>query len=154
MTAYQGLDFDREELSAAMRKNYDRIIAFVTTPEFKDLHRELRGMPPAERPAFVERVLLEPAELVKRGISVPEDVLIQTSAFGDRRPTLFAVKIFLPSKFHRAWENTNLTFDNEFVDEQVSRDPEMAWRRPLPVALQSSLIARGADLDSVILPTG
>lgn len=151
MSAYPGLDFDREELSAAMRQNYDRIIAFVTTPEFKALHQELRSLPPTDRPNFVKAVILQPPELAKRGIVVPDDFLIQTSAFGDRRPTLFAVKIFLPSKFHEAWENTNLTFDNEYEDEQVSRDPERAWRPPLPVELQNSLISKGADLDSVVL---
>jgi len=152
MGAYQGLDFSREELSAAMRQNYDRIIAFVTTTEFKALHRELRALPPTKRPDFVRRVILQPTELAKRGISVPDDILIQISAFGDRRPTLFAVKIFLPEKFHCAWENTNLTFDNEYEDEQVSRDPEMAWRAPLAVELQNSLISRGADLDNIVLP--
>jgi len=149
---YQELDFGREELADAMRRNYDRIIAFVTTPEFKALHQELRRLPPAERPGFVEGVILQPAELAKRGIVVPDDILIQTSAFGDRRPTLFAVKIFLPAKFYgKPWENVNLTFDNEYEDEQVSRDPAKAWRPPLPVVVQNSLISKGADLESVVL---
>lgn len=149
MNAYSGLDFDCQEIAAAMRLCYDRIISFVTTPEFKALHQELRGLPPTDRPNFVKAVILQPTELAKRGIVVPDDVLIQTSAFGDRRPTLFAVKIFLPSKFHKVWENVNLTFDNEYEDEQVSRGPDKAWRPPLRVELQNFLISKGANLDSV-----
>lgn len=149
MTAYPGLDFDREELSAAMRHNYNRIIAFITTPEFQALDRELRSLAPPDRPHFVRTVVLQPTELAKRGIVVPDDFLIQTSAFGDRRPTLFAIKIFLPEKFHKAWENTNFTFNNEYEEEQVTRDPDKAWRPPLRVDLQNALISQGVDLESV-----
>ena len=41
------------------------------------------------------------AERAARGFTVPEGILIQASAFGDRRPTLFAVKKFLLKKFTR-----------------------------------------------------
>jgi hypothetical protein len=146
---YHGLDFGRDELTAVMRKTYDEIIDFVATPTFKAFHKELMSLLPKDRPAFVTRVLFEPHELDKRGIVVPEGILIQTSAFGDRRPTLFAVKKLLPNKYHGVWENLNLTFDNEFKDEEVSRAPQKAWRPPLPVALQNALIANGADLESV-----
>jgi hypothetical protein len=149
MAPYPGLDFDRDELSAIMRQYYDRLIAFVTTPQFKAIHQELYSLPSEDRPRFVQTVILQPTELAKRGIIVPKGILIQTSAFGDRRPTLFAVKIFLPEKFHKAWENVNITFDNEYEDNQVSKDPQMAWRPPLPVELQNSLISKGADLESV-----
>lgn len=152
MGTYPQLEFDCEELSAAMRQSYDKLIAFVTTPQFKAMHQELRNLPPNERPNFVKTVILQPTELAKRGVVVPDGVLMQTSAFGDRRPTLFAVKTFLPSKFHKAWENVNLTFDNEYDNEQVSRAPEKAWRRPLPVSLQNWLISKGADLESVVPP--
>lgn len=151
MTTYENLEFGQVELSEAMRRNYDRIISFITTPEFKALHNEIRSLPPTDRPSFVERVILNRAELTKRGIVVPEDILIQTSAFGDRRPTLFAVKLFLPSKFHCAWENTNITFDNEYDDDSVPRSSEMAWRKPLRVNLQASLISKGADLNSAVV---
>jgi hypothetical protein len=153
-TNYQGLDFGRDELTAVMRKTYDEIIDFVTTPAFKAFHKELMSLQPKDRPVFVARVLLEPDELDKRGIVVPEGILIQTSAFGDRRPTLFAVKKLLPRKYHRAWENLNLTFDNEHEDEKVSHIPEKAWRPPLPVALQNALIAADADLESVPVERG
>jgi hypothetical protein len=149
MGNYQGLDFDREELSAAMRQGYANLIAFVTTPEFNAVHDEMRSLPQNERPRFVRTVLLEPTELARRGVVIPEDIMIQASSFGDRRPTLFAVKTWLPEKFHQAWENVNITFDNEYDDQKVHRNPEKAWRHPLPVALQEDLLSRGVDLETV-----
>lgn len=146
---YPKLEYSRPELAAAMRQTYDELIAFVTQPSFQAVYSELRRLSRAERPAFVSQVLLNPEKLEERGVHVPPGVLIQTSAFGDRRPTLFAVKKFLPVKFHNAWENVNLTFDNEYSDEDISRDPAVVWRKPLPVDLQSALIASNVDLESV-----
>ncbi|MCF3145767.1 hypothetical protein [Streptomyces platensis] len=146
---YPGLDFGQAELSAVMRETYDELIEFVTEPAFKAIHHELMDQPPQERPAYVARVLMQPDELARRGVTVPEGVLIQRSAFGDRRPTLYVVKKYLPEKYHGAWENVNLTFDNEYEDEEVPRAPELAWRPPLPVALQSELMEHGINLQSV-----
>lgn len=146
---YEGLDFDREELAAAMRTAYDELIEFVTTPEFRAVHAELMSLPLQDRPGFVMKVLLRPEELGKRGVQVPEEILIQTSAFGDRRPTLFVVKKFLPAKFHGAWENVNITFDNPFEDNEISRDPKECWRLPLPVPLQNAALAGGVDLQAL-----
>lgn len=145
--AYPGLSFTRTELAAAMRTTYDELIAFVSQPAFRRVFEELRSLPPSKRPAFVSSVLVNRPELERRGVDIPDGILVQTSAFGDRRPNLFAVKKFLPERFHVAWENVNLTFDNEHEDGEVSRDPAMAWRKPLPVALQSQLIAANARLD-------
>ena len=103
---YLGLAYGKSELAAAMRQTYDELIAFVTEPAFQVVYKELRELPTTERPAFVNNVLLRPEELEKRAVCIPPGILIQTSAFGDRRPTLFAVKKFLPVKFHDAWENS------------------------------------------------
>ncbi|HJP60218.1 MAG TPA: hypothetical protein VJ865_09465 [Gemmatimonadaceae bacterium] len=149
---YEGLDFGPVELRLAMREAYDAIIAFVATPSFRAFHEEMMGLAPAERPGFISSTLFDPAERMRRGIDLPEGILIQTSAFGDRRPTLFAVKKMMPVKYAVAWENMNLTFNNEFMDEDVSRSDENAWRPPLPVKLQNELLARGENLESV--PTG
>lgn len=146
---YLGLAYGKSELAAAMRQTYDELIAFVTEPAFQVVYKELRELPTTERPAFVNNVLLRPEELEKRAVCIPPGILIQTSAFGDRRPTLFAVKKFLPVKFHDAWENVNLTFDNEYDDEDVSRDPAVTWRKPLPVAVQNAMIEANIDLESV-----
>jgi hypothetical protein len=151
---YSNLDFDREELSKVMREHYDELIAFITQPAFRALHAEMMALPPAERPAFVMDQIVEPEALAARGIVVPEGILIQTSAFGDRRPTLFAVKKFLPEKYHVAWENVNWTFNNEYIDADVTRDPALAWRPPLPVTLQNDAIARELDIETIPLEAG
>ena len=131
---------DRERLYAAMRSSYDQLIDFVTSPAFKRLHGELMSLPPKERPAFVREVLLKDDELRKRGVERPPDLLIQRSAFGDRRPTLFCVKKWLPRDLHMFWENVNITFDNDYDDEAIPRDAT-AWRAPLPVAIQDALLS-------------
>lgn len=146
---YEGLAYGRTELAEAMRQTYAELIAFVTQPAFAAVYNELWSLPWQERPGFVRRVVLQPAELKRRGVEIPKGILIQASAFGDRRPTLFAVKKFLPKKFHNAWENVNLTFDNEYDDADISREPLVAWRKPLPVSLQDALISAGADLETV-----
>ena len=146
---YPGLDFSQAELAAAMRQTYDELIAFVATPEFRALHADVMSLPKTQRPVFVTRVVLSADERERRGITVPHGILIQVSAFGDRRPTLFVVKKFLPPRYHRAWENVNITFDNEYRDADVSRDPNMAWRPPLPVNLQHAVMASGISLDEL-----
>ncbi len=149
---YPGLDFGPEELGAIMRKTYDELIAFSATPAFRNLHLELMGKPKEERMAFVLEVILSDEERRKRGVETPEGIMFQTSAFGDRRPTLYVIKKFLPKRFHATWENVNITFDNPYDDSEVSRDPAMAWRPPLPVALQSIALSRNIPLDR--LPEG
>jgi hypothetical protein len=146
---YRDLDFGPEELSSVMRETYDELIEFVTTPGFRAMHRELMSLPPPERPAFVGRIIMQPFELGRRGIQVPEGILIETSAFGDRRPTLFVVKKYLPARYRGAWENVNITFDSEYEDAKVSRDPMDAWRPPLPVALQNAALAGDIDLEAL-----
>ena len=150
---YDGMDFGRDELYGIMRTTYDELINFVTTPAFKAFHKELMGLLPKKRPSFVAKVLFDPDERIKRGIVVPNRIVIQTSAFGDRRPTLFGEK-FLPRKYQKVWENLNLTFDNEYKNNKVSRASKKAWRPPLPVTLQNALIAAGTDLESVPVEQG
>lgn len=146
---YSKLSYSREELAHVMRVTYDELIDFVTTPEFVSIMTELGNLDAQARPVFVFSVLLDKEELAKRGIQVPDGVLVQRSAFGDRRPTLFCVKKFLPEKFANVWQNVNLTFDNQFFDESVSRASEIAWRPPLPVDVQADAMARGVDLEQI-----
>jgi|SRR5271157_384378 len=146
---YENLSYGRDELAQAMRATYDDLIDFVTTQEFKAVMKEFRDLPSHERPAFVLSVLLDKEELDRRGVHAPDGILIQRSAFGDRRPTLFCVKKYLPERYRDVWQNVNLTFDNEFADESVSRAPEVAWRPPLPIDLQAQVMAAGRDLEDV-----
>lgn len=151
---YEGLDFARTELMSVMRETYDEIIAFVTTPEFRRFYEEMMALRSTQRPEFIRRVLFQPDELDRRGIKVPAGILIQTSAFGDRRPTLFAVKKMMPEKYQCVWENMNITFNNEYNDEDISRSIENAWRAPLPITLQNYLLAHGLGLESVPAEAG
>lgn len=143
---YPGLDFDRAELSKVMEEYYSDILEFILQPAFQQTFAEMMSLEPKVRPTFVSEVWMEPQELERRGLRVPDGVLIQTSAFGDRRPTLFVVKKFLPEKYHRAWENVNWTFNNEFKDEDVPNDLESSWRLPLAVSVQNALMSGGFDL--------
>lgn len=149
---YEHCAYDRAELAAAMRNTYDELIAFVTDPSFKAVLDEMHALPPEAHPMFVKLVLLDERALAARNITTPEGVLIQRSAFGDRRPTLFVVKKFLPPKYHDSWENVNLTFDAAYDDAVVPRAGDLAWRPPLPVELQARRMANGEDLQAVAAP--
>lgn len=139
---------DYQHLREVCRTEYDRLIDFITTDDFKVTYEELMALPPVERPQFVVDVFLDDAELEKRGIHRPSDLLILRSAFGDRRPSLFCVKKWLPPELHMFWENVNVTFDNEFEDEEIPKD-ERAWRPPLPVALQHEYLSGNLTDDDV-----
>jgi hypothetical protein len=147
--SYEGLAYDRDELTQVMRRTYDELIDFVTSSPFQELMTEFSAMTTAERVQFVRDVLLSDIELTRRGVDLPEGVLIQRSAFGDRRPTLFVVKKFLPDAYRDVWENVNITFDDEFADSSVSRDAHISWRPPLRVDMQAQAMAEGRDLESV-----
>lgn len=136
----------KEELSGVMKDNYDDLINFVTTTEFREVFSELMNLTPHDRPKFVVDVFLDKEKLESKGVTVPEGILIQRSTFGDRRPTLFCVKKWLPKKYHHLWENVNITFDNPYDDEDVPRN-EKAWRKPLPTEVQYGLMT-GLLIDS------
>ncbi|MGO7045461.1 hypothetical protein ACCT07_36750 [Rhizobium johnstonii] len=141
MSNYSQLAYGPDELQRTMREHYDKLIAFVVTPQFRTIIDELFALETSSRPAYVQRVLLDKEELRKRDIVVPDGILIQRSAFGDRRPTLFAVKHFLPDGFNDVWENVNLTFDNEYRDTDVSRAKQDCWRPPLSPDEQAAQLA-------------
>jgi hypothetical protein len=145
--AYSRLAYSQADLQRVMREHYDKIIDFVTSPPFKALMLEMSEMSHTERPGFVAGVLLDDSELMRRGVIVPDGILIQRSAFGDRRPTLFAVKHFLPDGFNDVWQNVNITFDNEYLDGEVPRTRDVCWRPPLEPARQAVAMARNAPLE-------
>lgn len=151
---YEGLAFSRAELAAEMRRAYDDIIDFVSTPAFIRVHDELMALPATSRISFVAKALFSAEGLKRNGIEVPAGILIQNSAFGDRRPTLFVVKKMMPEKYQLVWENMNLSFFNEFREQDVSTSDENAWRAPLPVKLQNELLTSGASLESVPAEAG
>ena len=146
---YPHLQYGEAELQAVMREHYNKIIDFVVSEPFKVLMLEMSELSHLERPQFVHDVLLDNEQLKQRGVVVPEGILIQRSAFGDRRPTLFAVKHFLPEKYTNVWQNVNITFDNVYLDDEISRDRDTCWRPPLPPNVQAQAMADGMALEEI-----
>ena len=99
----------------------------------------------------MKKMLINDEELKKRGIDIPSGILIQRSAFGDRRPTLFAVKHFLPEKYANVWQNVNITFDNKYLDHEVTREKALCWRAPIPPDIQANEMAVDTELESVMV---
>jgi hypothetical protein len=66
-----------------------------------------------ERDDFVLAVLLDLEQQEIRGFRPPGDIVIQRSAFGDRRPTLFCLSKPLPPGMPMGWYKVTITFDNE-----------------------------------------
>jgi len=133
-----------QQLRDEMEKGYEKLITISKTHEFQNMINELYSLPPRERPRYVAEVILNPIERANRGINIPDDVLVLRSAFGDRRPTLFCIKKYLPLHLHKYWQNVNLTWDNIHDIESTPKD-ERAWRKPLPPGLQAAMIE--ADLN-------
>lgn len=148
-TPYPHLSYSQAQLQAVMRTHYDKIIDFITSEPFKALMEEMSAVSHRDRPRFVIDVLLNKNELAKRGVAVPDGILIQRSAFGDRRPTLFAVKHFLPDGYTNVWQNVNITFDNDYLDGSISREREICWREPLSPGIQAQAMVDGVELESV-----
>lgn len=137
----------QEELYEVMRGIYDELIDFVDQQAFRTVVEELYSLRLDKRPSFVRAVLLNPAEMRARGVELREDILILRSAFGDRRPTLFCVKKWLPVRYHRYWQNCNTTFDNPIGDDVPTG--EAAWRKPLPADVQALVIASGLSAEKL-----
>jgi|GEM_PF-5591805 len=101
---------DAQEFGHHISRALGDITEFVTTPEFTALMREFSRVAGDERNDFVRRVIINPDELARRGIRVPEDLIVQRSAFEDNRPTLFCVTKYLP-QMGMAKKKVTVTFD-------------------------------------------
>jgi hypothetical protein len=64
---------------------------FASKSEFQLLLQELYSKSGDARSKFVHDVIINPGEIAKRGIIVPNDIIIQRTAFADNRPTLFCL---------------------------------------------------------------
>ncbi|MBR1274274.1 hypothetical protein [Bradyrhizobium sp. AUGA SZCCT0283] len=82
---------------------------FVCQPEFQAMLSELYALDETARPSFVLRVVLNEGERKKRGIAVPNGMVIQRSTFADDRPTLFCVTQHTPLAW--PWDKVTVTFD-------------------------------------------
>src|SRR6266568_3930179 len=96
-------DVDVNELREELVATLSDVVGFVKTDRFQALVNELRRIPTSSlRRQFVRDVIINKKKLAKRGILVPEGLIIQRSAFGDRRPTLFCVTKFLKNRKWKA----------------------------------------------------
>jgi hypothetical protein len=136
------------DLREVMRSNYDDLINFVVSEPFKSIIEEMYSLPLNDRPNFVQSKILNEKYLNERDVIVPEGILIQRSSFGDRRPTLFVVKKYLPKEYQVVWENVNITFDQTHENEKILRDAS-AWRKPLPFQVQSALQCLGMSVEEL-----
>jgi len=136
------------QMREAMRQGYDDLIAFAQTEGFQSLVMDLFERPRHERPTFVKDVILNPTALAERGLVVPDGILVQRSSFGDRRPTLFCIKKFLPKHLQLPWQNVNLTVDDIYDDDAVPRD-RRAWRSALSFDMQAAMIGAGMTAEEM-----
>jgi hypothetical protein len=129
-----------QKIKLEMFAGYKRLFEVTESTPFRHLVAELYDKPLAERPEFVSSIILDELERQKRAVFIPDDILVLRSAFGDRRPTLFCLKKYLPVELHRYWQNVNVTFDNPSQEEVSER---LAWRKPLNAGVQAAVIMQG-----------
>lgn len=96
----------------------EEINEFTETKEFKSLVEELKGIPTRDsKYEFVRNVVINKEEQKKRGIEVPEGILIQRSYFVDDRPTLFCVVKYLKDGKRKM----TITFDDDIPKKMLTR---------------------------------
>ena len=129
-----------DQLRAVLRHYYGILLEHMFQPAFQAVLSELYELEPQDRPDFVTNVILTPGEMALRGVSTFEGILTQRSSFGDRRPTLFCVRMMIPEPYAQCWQNVNLTFDTEHDVAATPRDAR-AWRQPLDFDAQSEILS-------------
>jgi hypothetical protein len=97
-------------ITEQVREALQDVEAVVVMPAFRALLAEMNRLPPKDRSAFVDSVVLNHKERAKRGVMVPDDMIIQRTIFADGRPTLFCVTKHLP--IGNPWKKVTVTFDN------------------------------------------
>lgn len=84
---------------------------FASTPEFQSVLAEMDPMTPREKDEFVRVVLLDPERRRARGLELPDGIVIQRTAFADKRPTIFCITKYLPDHIRKV----TITYDDEGV---------------------------------------
>ncbi len=136
-------------IAREMKAGYERLFRVIQTTEFQAVLEKVYGLPLSERPGFVKEYLLSEEGRRSLGLLLPPDVLLLRSTFGDRRPTLFCLKTYLPDECQAPWQNVNVTFDIAYDDREVPKD-ERAWRLGLPFDVQAALMSSGFSVDEVV----
>ena len=94
----------------AVEEGLAEISRFVQSEAFRAVYSEMWSLAQEARAQFVADVLLNPRELLARGVQVPDKLVIQRSAFRDNRPTLFCITRHLEPGL--LWAKVTITFDN------------------------------------------
>lgn len=110
-----------------------KIADFVLDSGFNGVLTELYSLTEEERPQFVLDVLLNPQELSKRDITIPERMSIQRSTFYDGRPTLFCIA--QKENLAYPWRKITITFDN--LTDVIKRNDPNHFGNVVPMNLQS-----------------
>jgi len=97
-------------IETEIKHGIEAIGKFVTSAAFQKILADLGGLTEGARPRFIADELLDPVGRAERGLSVPDGMCIQRSAFADGRPTLFCVSKTLPLAY--PWHKVTITFDN------------------------------------------
>ncbi|SUX43966.1 hypothetical protein [Chryseobacterium indoltheticum] len=106
---------DKNEMLAVLGE----INQFTETEEFKSLVDELKNLPDRNsKYEFVRNVVINKEEQIKRGLIVPEGILVQRSYFVDDRPTLFCVVKYLKDGKRKM----TITFDDDFPKETYTKN--------------------------------
>lgn len=106
---------DKDEMLSVL----EEINAFTETKAFTSLVSELKSIPDRNsKYEFVRNVIINKKEQLKRGINVPEGMLIQRSYFSDNRPTLFCVVKYLKDGKRKM----TITFDDDLPKEMLTRN--------------------------------
>lgn len=104
-----------ENIGQVITRGIDEILEFVQGARFKLILSELGQLDAQDRQEFVDKVILNPIELLHRGITIPLGLAIQKSKFADGRPTLFCVSKAIDGP--KPWHKVTITFDNDFLPE-------------------------------------
>lgn len=105
---------DGKQLAKYVQDALDEIAEFIDTPGFQRVLAEFGAVPRELRERFIRGVLINPEELRRRGVEVPEDITVQRSAFEDNRPTLFCVVKYLP-EIGKERKKVTVTFDEAWA---------------------------------------
>ena len=105
----------RDAVQQEARAGLEAIRDCITSDEFIRVLGELYDHAPEERDVFVRSVLLDPDELRRRGVTVPDGITVQRSQFGDQRPTIFCVTKLMSDGVRKV----TYTFDNESIPTAV-----------------------------------
>lgn len=83
---------DQNSLRSALTNAYEDLRIFFNSLKFQELLSELNNLPEDLKTSFVKDVILNSTERKKRGLVVPDDILIEISTFRNGRKSYFCIR--------------------------------------------------------------